>query len=334
MTTFPTLEAPAWLALLLLVPVLAWRHHRRPAFGALTYSRLPAPAAGPAGKWRLHLPFYLRLAAFTLLVVALARPQLGYTWERSLTEGIDIQIALDVSGSMGAEDFQPKDRLTVAKEVVNRFIDERTGDRIGLVAFSGGAVTKAPLTTDRRMLRFLVDSLELGSLPRGTAIGVALATAAARLRDSHAASRVIILVTDGVNNAGEVDPSSAAALCKGLGIKVYTIGVGTGGRVPVRTGMRDPVTGQTTQRRVWRVMPVDEELLQKIAERTGGRSYRATDRRALAAVFDEIDRLEKTELEVKRFVRYQEAFPPLAWAALVLTLLPLLPAALEVTAEP
>jgi len=330
-TTFPTLAAPGWLVLLLLVPILAWRHHRRPGLGALTYSRLPESTAG---HWRLHLPFYLRLAAFALVVAALARPQLGYAWEESLTEGIDIQIALDISGSMGAQDFQPKDRLTVAKEVVNRFIDGRTGDRIGLVAFSGGAVTKAPLTTDRRMLRFLVDSLQLGSLPRGTAIGVALATAAARLKDSDAESRVIVLVTDGVNNAGEVDPASAAALCEGLGIRVYTIGVGTGGRVPVPVGFTDSRTGKTRVRRTMAVMPVDEELLQKIAQRTGGRSYHATDRQTLAAVFDEIDRLEKTELEVKRFVRYREVFAPLAWTALALTLLPFLPAALQVTAEP
>ncbi len=340
MTTFPTLGAPAWLLLLLVVPLLAWRHHRRPGFGPLTYSRLPAGtataagSAGPAGAWRLHLPFYLRLAAFALVVVALARPQLGYAWEKSLTEGIDIQIALDISGSMGAQDFQPKNRLAVAKEVVDRFIAQRTGDRIGLVAFSGGAVTKAPLTTDKRMLQFLVDSLELGSLPRGTAIGVALATAAARLKDSQAESRVIVLVTDGVNNAGEIDPGSAAALCQGLGIRVYTIGVGTGGRVPVPVGIPDPRTGETRVRRTMQVMPVDEELLGRIAQRTGGRSYHATDPKGLADVFDEIDKLEKTELEVKRFVRYREAFPPLAWAALALVLLPLVPAALGVTAEP
>jgi len=333
-STFPALASPAWLLLLLLVPLLAWRHHSRPGFGALTYSRLPAGTAGGSSRWRLHLPFYLRLAAFALVVVALARPQIGYAWEESLTQGIDIQLALDVSGSMGAEDFQPKDRLTVAKEVVDRFIQGRTGDRIGLVAFSGGALTKAPLTTDHRMLRFLVDSLQIGELPRGTAIGVALATAAARLRDSDAKSRVIVLVTDGVNNGGAVDPASAAALCDGLGIRVYTIGVGTGGRVPVRTAITDPATGRTLARRVLRVMPVDEELLERIAQRTGGQSFRATDRESLAAIFGEIDRLEKTELQVKRFVRYQEAFAPLAWTALALTLLPLASAALKVTAEP
>jgi len=328
---FPSLADPLWLVLLALVPVLAWRHHRRARLGGLTYSKLPEKTGG---SWRLHLPFYLRLAAFSLLVVALARPRLGYSWEESLTQGIDIEIVLDVSGSMAAEDFQPKNRLAVAKGVVKDLVAGRPGDRIGLVVFSGAALTQAPLTTDRQMLRFLVDKVDMGNLPRGTAIGVALATAAARLRDSAAKSRVAVLVTDGVSNAGEIDPHSAAALCDGMGIRVYTIGVGTAGPVPIPIAVQDPRTGLPTVRRVVRSMPVDEELLTEIAERTGGRAYLATDPKALAHVFDEIDRLEKTELEVKRFVRYRETFQPLAWSALALLLLPLLPSALAVTAEP
>lgn len=331
MSPFPDLADPVWLALLVAVPLLAWHHHRRARLGSLVYSRLPV---GAGGAWRLHLPFYLRLAAFALLVVALARPRLGYAWEESLTEGIDVEIVLDVSGSMGAEDFQPRNRLQVAKEVVKDFIAGRTGDRIGLIVFSGAALTRAPLTTDRQMLRFLVDGVEMGNLPNGTAIGVALATAAARLRHSEAESRVAVLVTDGVSNAGEIDPRSAAALCEGLGIRVYTIGVGTGARVPITVGMRDPETGQPSVRRVIRSIPVDRELLAEIADRTGGRSFLATDPEALAEVFDEIDRLEKSEIRVKRFVRYREAFEPLAWSALTLLLLPLLPSALAVTAEP
>lgn len=327
----PELADPLWLMLLLLVPLLAWIHHRRGAGGALTYSRVPA---AQAGQWRLHLPFYLRLAAFALLVLALARPRLGYAWEQTTTEGIDIQIALDVSGSMGAEDFQPKNRLAVAKEVVERFVAGRAGDRIGLVVFSGAALTRCPLTTDRRMLRFLVRSVELGTLPRGTAVGVALATAAARLEESEADSRVIVLVTDGANNAGEIDPRSAAALCEGLGIRVYTIGVGTGRPVPVPIALGDPSEGRPRARRVLRRMPVDEDLLQEIAGRTGGRFFRATDRQSLESVFAEIDRLETTELEVKRYSRHREAFQPLVWSALGLLLLPLAPAALRLTAEP
>jgi Ca-activated chloride channel family protein len=333
---FPHLANPWWLLLLLALPVLAWLHHRRASPGALTYSRLPAGAGrGPwRGAWRLHLPFYARLAALACLALALARPQLGYAWEESLTRGIDIQIVLDISGSMGAEDFQPSDRLTVAKQVVKEFIAGRPGDRIGLVVFSGGALTRAPLTTDREMLQMLVDSVQLNTLPDGTAIGVALASGAARLRDSAAKTKVMVLVTDGANNAGAIDPLSAAALCKGLGIKVYTIGVGAAGRVPVPVPTQDPVTGKIVTRRVMMDVPVDEELLRQIAARTGGQFYRATDTQGLQRIFREIDRLEKTPIQVKRYVRYQEAFPPLVWAGLALLLLPLAAAGLEVTAEP
>jgi Ca-activated chloride channel family protein len=331
-----SLANPAWLLLLLAAPLLAWAHHRRSSLGALTYSRLPAAGGRTRGAWRLHLPFYARLLAFVCLVLALSRPQLGYAWEESLTEGIDIQLALDISGSMGAEDFQPKDRLTVAKQVVKEFIAGRPGDRIGVTIFSGAAMTRAPLTTDRDMLGLLVDSVELNSLPDGTAIGVALASAAARLRDSQARTKVVVLVTDGGNNAGAIDPISAAALCKGLGIKVYTIGVGSaGGRgVPVPLQMQDPVTGLTVTRRVLMNVPVDEALLQQIAGRTGGQFFRATDREGLRRIFRSIDQLEKTPLQVKRYVRYREAFPPLVWAGLALLLLPLATAGLQVTAEP
>jgi Ca-activated chloride channel family protein len=333
----PNLASPAWLLLLLAAPLLAWAHHRRSSLGALTYSRLPA--AGGAGRrskgaWRLHLPFYARLLAFLCLVLALSRPQLGYAWEESLTQGIDIQLVLDISGSMGAEDFQPKDRLSVAKQVVKEFIAGRPGDRIGVTIFSGAAMTRAPLTTDRDMLGMIVDSVELNSLPDGTAIGVALASAAARLRDSQAKTKVVVLVTDGANNAGAIDPVSAASLCKGLGLKVYTIGVGSAGKVPVPLPVQDPVTGRTVTRRFIMNVPVDEALLRQIAGRTGGQFFRATDREGLRRIFRSIDQLEKTPLQVKRYVRYREAFPPLVWAGLALLLLPLATAGLQVTAEP
>jgi Ca-activated chloride channel family protein len=330
--TFPHLANPAWLLLLLALPALVWIHHRRSSLGALTYSRLPR--TGGRGLWRLHLPFYARLAALACLVLALARPQLGYAWEESLTEGIDIQLVLDVSGSMGAEDFQPKDRLTVAKQVVRDFVAGRPGDRIGLVIFSGAAMTRAPLTTDRAMLDLLIDSVQLNTLPDGTAIGVGMASAAARLKDSAAKTKVMVVVTDGANNAGAIDPVSAAALCKGLGIKVYTIGVGASGRVPVPMPVQDPVTGATITRRYIMNVPVDEPLMREIAGKTGGQFYKATDPESLRRIFGEIDRLEKTPLKVKRYVRYQEAFPPLVWAGLGLLLLPLAAAGLKVTAEP
>ena len=330
--TFPHVASPIWLLLLAALPLLAWWHHRRHDPGALTYSRLPA---GARGRWRLHLPFYARLLALACLIGALSRPQLGYAWEESLTEGIDIQIMLDVSGSMGAEDFQPRDRLTVAKQVVRDFVAGRTGDRIGLVIFAGAAMTRAPLTTDRNMLATLLDAVEIETQPSGTAIGVALASGAARLKSSPAKTRIALLITDGVNNAGEIDPLSAAAACAGLGIKVYTIGVGSNRSVvPVPQTVRNPLTGQMETRRVMMRVPMDERLLQEIARRTGGQFFRATDSQALREVFRQIDRLEKTPLRVQRYVRYREAFPPLAWAGLGLLLLPLAAAGIRVTAEP
>ncbi|RMH20164.1 MAG: VWA domain-containing protein [Acidobacteria bacterium] len=330
-------QDPWVLAFLALLPLLVWWHHRRREPGALIYSSLPERMrrAWSRGLWRVHLPFYLRLVALALLIVAAARPQLGLTWEQDTTEGIDVQIALDVSGSMAAEDFQPKDRLTVAKEVVQDFIARRArGDRIGVVIFAGRAMTKAPLTTDRAMLRLLLDSVELNSLPDGTAIGLALAAAAARLKDSAAKSKVIVLVTDGVNNAGAIDPASAAAVCEGLGIKVYTVGVGTAGTVPVPVQVRDPISGRMRTQRMMMNVEVDEELLRSIAGRTGGRFFKATDPESLRQIFAEIDQLERTPMEIKRYVRYQETFQPLAWAALALLIAPLLLATVGLTAEP
>jgi Ca-activated chloride channel family protein len=331
MTTFTTFADPLWLLLLLAAPAWIALRLRRAGHGALAVSRLPARRGG---RWRLELPFVLRLLAFATAVVALARPQLGYAWEESLTEGIDIQIVLDISGSMGAEDFKPKDRLTVAKQIVREFVAGRTGDRIGMVVFSGAAMTRSPLTTDRQMLDLLIDSVALNTLPDGTAIGVALASAAARLRHSEARTKVIVLVTDGVNNAGAIDPLSSAAVCKGLGIKVYTVGVGSGGAVTVPLSAQDPVTGRIVIRRYRMNVPVDERLMRQIARRTGGQFFKATDREGLQRIFHEIDRLEKTPLQVKRYVRYREAFAPFAWASLGLLLLPFAAAGLKVTAEP
>lgn len=330
--TFPHLGSPLWLLLLAALPWLVWRHHRRAAWGALTYSRLPQ---GTGGGVRLHLPFYLRLLALAFFIFALARPQLGYAWEESLTEGIDIQLVLDISGSMGAEDFKPKDRLTVAKQVVREFIAGRMGDRIGLTTFSGGALTRAPLTSDHAMLDFLVSSVELSERADGTAIGVALASGAARLKDSAAKTKVIVLVTDGANNAGQIDPLSATAICQGLGIKVYTIGVGSGaGLVVMPIPHTDPFTGRTVTVRRPASAAIDEPLLAEIARRTGGRFFRATDPDALRQTFAAIDQLEKTPLKVKRYVRYRETFAPLVWSGLAFLLLPLATAAAKVTAEP
>lgn len=332
MRPVPELADPLWLLLLLLLPLLAWRHHRRGAPGALTFSELPARSGG---AWRLHLPFYSRCAALGLLVVALARPQLGYSWEETSTEGVDIQLVLDVSGSMGAEDFAPKNRLEVAKKVLEDFVAGRPGDRLGLVVFAGAAQTKAPPTTDREMLSELISKLELHDLPDGTAIGMGLASAAARLKASHAKSRLVVLVTDGDNNAGQIDPESAAAICAGLGIKVYTVAVGTtNGPVIIPIPVRNPITGETEIRRVsWNVR-VDTDLLQRIAARTKGRFFRAADPASLRQIFTAIDRLERTPLQVRKMVRHEERYQPFAWSALALLLLPLAAATLRITAEP
>ena len=331
MNPMPQFADPLWLLAALAAPLLVWLHHRRAPSGALLASRLPTATGG---TWRLHLPFYLRLLALLALVVALARPRLGYAWEEATTEGIDIQIVIDISGSMGAEDFQPENRLTVAKQVVRDFVARRAGDRIGVTVFGGTALTRSPLTTDRTMLDELIASIELNTVPDGTAIGVALANGAGRLKDSAAKSKVIVLVTDGVNNAGEIDPLSAAAVAKGLGIKVYTIGVGRAGRVPVPITVRDPLSGRQEIRRVMMDVEVDEKLLQAIADRTGGSFFSATDPRALAEIFGRIDLLEKTPVQVKRYVRYHESFQPFAWTGLALLLLPLAAGALRITAEP
>ncbi len=242
-------------------------------------------------------------------------------------------MVLDVSGSMAAEDFQPRNRLTVAKDVMKEFVARRRGDRIGIVVFAGSALTRAPLTSDHAMLQLLLDSIELHTLPDGTAIGMALAAGAARLKDSGAETRVIVLVTDGVNNSGAIDPDSAAAVCEGLGIKVYTIGVGTAGMVPVPMQFRDAF-GRLETRRVDMNVEVDEELLQSIADRTGGLFFQAADPESLRRIFAEIDELEKTPLEIKRYVRYKEAFQPLVHAAAALLLAPLLLSLLGLTAEP
>lgn len=333
---FAHLDDPLWLLGLALLPLLAWRYHRAPALGGISYSRLPQRTRGLGAHWRLHLPFYLRLAALGLLFVALARPQRGYAIEKSETEGIDIEVVLDVSGSMAAEDYRPKNRLAVAKSVVGEFIASRPADRLGLVTFAGKAMTRAPLTTDRRMLDLAVQAVDFNESSDGTAIGVALANAAARLRNSTTKTKVILLVTDGANTMGEIDPASAAAVCAGLGIKVYTVGVGSPGNtlVPLPVTMIDPFTRQRIETIRMVHIPVDEELLAHIAYRTGGKFWRATDSASLRRILSEIDRLEKTTIAVERSVRYREVSAPWLWSSLALLLAPLATAAARWTAEP
>lgn len=314
-------EEPLWLLAAVLGPLaflLALLRERR---GAAV--RFPGAAAlkGAPRTWRVrlrHVPVALGSVALILASVAQARPQQGSVKEDVTTRGIDIVVALDVSESMAAEDFQPKNRLVVAKDIVGEFVRRRTHDRVGLVIFSGKSLTKAPPTTDTAVLLRQLDDVRFFDLPPGTAIGSGLATSLSRLRRSKADSRVIVLVTDGANNAGEIDPVTAADLARAMGVRVYTVAVGRGGLVPIPVPGRDPVTGKITRRSVMVDVPIDEDLLKKIAAATGGEFYSATDPDSMRAIFRRIDSLEKSEIKLTSYRRYRELFPPVLASAAAL----------------
>jgi len=256
--------------------------------------------------------------AIALLIVALARPQSTNSWENKETLGIDIMLSLDISGSMLARDFKP-DRLGAAKAVATEFISGRPNDRMGLVVFSGESFTQCPLTSDHTVLINLFNEVQSGMIEDGTAIGVGLANAVKRLKDSQAISKVIILLTDGVNNSGAIDPLTAADLAKTFGIRVYTIGVGTMGEAPY------PAI-DFWGRQVFKNIPVeiDEDVLRQIANVTGGKYFRATDNNKLREVYTQIDKLEKSKINVKEYSKKEDQFMPLIWIALILLLLEIL----------
>ena len=304
-----------WL-LTLLVPMIGYYVWRTLQGGAsIQISSVAGVVRAPktVRYWLRHLPFALRLAALALLIVALARPQDVERLSRTNTEGIDIMLAIDVSGSMLARDFKP-DRITAAKEVAGSFIADRYGDRIGLVAFAGEAFTQSPLTTDQSTLQTLLARIRSGLIEDGTAIGNGLATAINRLRESDAKSKVIILLTDGVNNQGQIAPMTAAEIAKAQGIRVYTIGVGTEGMAPYPA---IDMFGNLTF--VNQKVEIDEKVLKAISDMTGGRYFRATDKEKLKAVYDEINQLEKSKIEVMEHISYHELF--LTWALAALGLL-------------
>jgi Ca-activated chloride channel family protein len=295
---------PEWLLLLLLLPAgiwWLWKKRRQLTLRLTGVAGLPARISFRTvlAKW---LPA-LRLLAFAAGVLALARPQLTLKEEEIKAEGIDIFLAMDLSSSMLAKDFDP-DRLEVSKRVAADFVEKRVHDRIGLAVFSGEAFTQCPLTTDHRVVREFLANLQCGFLEDGTAIGMGLATAVNRIKDSPAKSKVIILLTDGVNNAGYIQPLTAAEIAEKFEVKVYTIGVGTMGEAltPVR---RRPdgefIFGLAS-------VEIDEDLLRQIADMTGGKYFRATSAEALEQVYAEIDQLEKTEIEVTAFKRYSDEF--------------------------
>ncbi len=264
-----------------------------------------------------HFPFILRLLSLALVIVVIARPQSVSSWEESETQGIDIVMALDVSGSMLAQDLQP-DRLQAARKVAAEFITDRSNDNIGLVIFAGESFTQCPLTTDHKVLLNLLNEINFGMIDDGTAIGLGLATSVNRLKDSQSQSKVVILLTDGTNNSGQIAPLTAADLARSYGIRVYTVGVGTKGMAPT------PVNTPYGIRMQNMPVDIDEETLTEIAAMTGGQYFRAQDTEGLRQVYNEIDEMEKYLISVQNVTRRQELFLPWALAALALILLELL----------
>jgi Ca-activated chloride channel homolog len=310
-------DAPWFLLLLLAVPWLAWRA-RRPAAhrAALLWARTRGAWAASRGAFLLRVVALLPWLALIVAVVSLGRPQQGIRQTETETRGVDIVLSIDLSPSMRAEDFRPHNRLYVAKQAAHDFIKSRDHDRVGLVAFAGTSFTVCPLTLDHDVLLELLDGLDFGLVEDGTAIGMGLATAVARLKESKTPSKVVVLLTDGQNNRGAIDPLTGAELARAFGIKVYTVLAGRGGVVPVPVD--DPLLG----RRVEMVkMDVDETTLRQISERTGGRFYRATDTRALEGIYSEIDRLERAPIRSVDYRDYQDVGPwLLGWAAIAIAL--------------
>ncbi len=312
---------PLVLWLLLLVPAMV-------AFYVLrqqkTMASLRVPGLKPFSKagttfrnYLRHILFALRVATVGLLIVVLARPQKTDRFQDVTTEGIDIILALDISGSMLARDFKP-DRLVASKNVATEFISGRSYDRIGLIVFSGESFTQCPLTTDHAVLVNLLREIESGMIEDGTAIGNGLATAVNRIKDSEAKSKVIILLTDGVNNRGEIAPATAADIAKTYGVRVYTIGVGTQGTAPYPVQTPFGIQYQNVP------VEIDEAILKDIAAKTGGKYFRATDNNKLVQVYAEIDKLEKSKIDVRQFTRKEEKFLVPAIIAFVLLALEIL----------
>ena len=320
-----TFENPEFFWLFLLLPLAIawyfWKRNKQTAELKISTTQGFKVKSGILPKFRPVL-FLLRLLALSLIIVAMARPRtVDISTETSSSQGIDIVMAIDVSASMLARDLQPN-RLDALKSVAEEFVKDRTGDRIGLVAYAGESFTKTPITSDKAIVLKALEDIEYNDvLENGTAIGSGLATAVNRLKDSKAESKVIILLTDGVNNSGFIDPNTASELAVEFGIKVYTIGVGSNGMAlsPVNV---DPRTGRMIFGRVQ--VDIDEDLLKSIAASTDGKYFRATDNEKLEEIYEEIDSLEKTEIEEFRYYNYDEKFRPLVLLAVGLLLLEVL----------
>ncbi|HLO57155.1 MAG TPA: VWA domain-containing protein [Bacteroidales bacterium] len=308
--------------LLLVVPAIAWYIYRHRMVQAEMQMPGVSQIAGIKKTIRIylrHIPFIFRMLVFMLLIIALARPQSTNRWQDETVQGIDIMLALDISGSMLAGDFSPN-RIEASKDVASEFISGRPSDRIGLVVFGGESFTQCPLTTDHGVLLNLLHQINVGVIDdQSTAIGLGLANAVKRLKDSNAKSRVVILVTDGVNNAGSVDPITAAEIAKTFGVRVYTIGVGTIGTAPFP--MVDP-WGRTVYQQM--EVDIDEPMLRQISAMTNGAYFRATNNQKLKDIYGEIDKLEKSKIDVKQYSRKHEEFGIFAAGALLFLLLEIL----------
>ena len=309
--------APYFLWLLVLIPAMLFYHFyyfkkKEPQFRFSSLNEIRQYQ--PTLRERLvHLPIFLRALAFAALIVALARPQSSSKSQSVTTEGIDIVMALDISPSMMAEDLRPN-RIEAAKKVALQFIEGRPNDRIGLVVFSGESFTQCPLTSDHSVLKNLIGNLQSGMLSDGTAIGEGLATSVNRIRNSKAKSKVVILLTDGMNNVGAIAPQTAGEIAKTFGIRVYTIGVGTIGMAPYPFKTPFGIQYQNVE------VQIDEPVLKAIADETGGKYFRATSTSKLKEVYDDIDKLEKTKIDVQEFRKRAEEFYPWVLGALVLLL--------------
>ena len=316
-----TFHSPTYLfLLLLLIPIIGWyiwEMHKADASVQVSSAQAFRRQPKTLRLYLLHLPFLLLVSAITLMSIALARPQLTNSWQKQSTEGIDIMMALDISGTMQAEDLRPN-RLEAAKNVATEFILNRPNDQIGLIVFAGESFCQCPLTTDHAVLINLFKSVKFGMIEDGTAIGLGLANAVNRMKDSPTKSKVIILLTDGSNNRGDIDPQTAAEIAKTFGIRVYAVGVGSYGkaRVPVQTPMGVQYMTMDSE--------FDEATLRQIAQTTGGEYFRATDNKSLQVIYQQIDQLEKTKMRVREYSKRTEHFEPFLWAALVCLLLEIL----------
>lgn len=302
--------------LLLLIPMIGWYIYKLSKNQAsLQVSSSQAFDVSGAASWKVylrHVPFILRMAAVAVLIVILARPQSTNSWQNSSTEGIDIVLAMDISSSMLAQDLKPN-RLEAAKDVAASFINGRPNDNIGLVVFAGESFTQCPLTTDHSVLLNLFKDIQPGLIEDGTAIGLGLANAVSRIKDSQAKSKVIILLTDGMNNMGEIAPVTAAEIAQTFGVRVYTIGVGTKGEAPYPFQTAFGVQYQNIP------VEIDEPTLKQISATTGGQYFRATDNASLKEIYSEIDKMEKTKISVQEYSKKQEEYKN--WALLLFALL-------------